>query len=133
MCKPTFLNIIIYLLLTSITFYVLMMFKNQDYRLIEMDNLLRGYSFIYFAFVMMPLPFFSIILFSLPIYYSFKIKNSVYWGLLMIAILIGKYLFYIFMTSRILYDLNGIYYLLINFIYLILFFSSEMKLILKKG
>jgi len=102
------------------------MFKNQDFKLVEKSNLLEGHSLTYFVFVMLPFPLLIMLLFSAPIFYVFKIKNVLIFGLLMAIILIAEYLVYIFMTSRKLYDINGIYYTVLSLSFLMIFFHRQI-------
>jgi hypothetical protein len=127
MCKLKISNIILYLFSTCIALYILIMFKNQDFKLLEKSNLIEGHSLIYFTFVMLPFPLLIIILFYIPMFYVFKIKNVFIFCLVINIILIAQYLVYTFMTSRKLYDMNGVYYIVLSYLFLVIFFHRQIK------
>jgi hypothetical protein len=66
-----------------------------------------------------------IILFSAPIYFSFRIKNAVIFGIVNILILFAEYLLYTYSESEL--DLfNGVYNAIISLMIFYLFFSKEI-------
>jgi hypothetical protein len=132
MLKPTFQNILLYLFVKYLAFYVFLMFKNADFRLLEIGNVKRGHSITYFLLVMLPLPVISMILFSVPIYYSFKLKNIFLFILLIGGILVSEYFVYVFFTSERHIDMNGIYNGVLSLLFFILFFVKHSSLMFRQ-
>jgi hypothetical protein len=75
------------------------MFKNGNFALLEPENLKVGHSLRYFLFVMLPLPVLSMILFSAPIYFTFRVRNAVYFILLLSAVFTAEYFLYTYLAS----------------------------------
>lgn len=132
MLKPILSNILIYLFTKYLVFYTYLMFRNNDFRLLEIDNLKGGGSFTYFFYVMLPLPITCMILFSAPIYYSFKVRSWIYFLLIIAATFIAEYFFYVFFTSGQHPDVTGIYNGIISIVLLFLFFFKHIVLIFKQ-
>jgi len=107
------------------------MFKNQNYALIRLNDLKNGQDVFYYLWIFLFLPILFIILFSVPLYFSFKIKNIKYLLILLIAILVLEYMIYTYLASP--SDLiNGIYNGVISIMFYFLFFLKRIKLIVQK-
>jgi len=131
MFKPSFANILFFWFIKYIIFYVFIMFKNQNYALIRLNDLKNGQDVFYYLWIFLFLPILFIILFSVPLYFSFKIKNIKYLLILLIAILVLEYMIYTYLASP--SDLiNGIYNGVISIMFYFLFFLKRIKLIVQK-
>jgi len=130
MLRPNFSNIILCLLIKYLAFYAFMMIKNDEYRLLEAENLKEGHSLAYFFYVMLPLPILCMLLFSAPIYYSFRLKKSVYFFSVIPAVLVAEYFLYVFFTTDKHIDMNGIYNAIFSVLFLLVFFFKKISLII---
>jgi len=125
--KPTFLNILLYLFVKYIVFYIFLMFKNADFKLLEVNNIKKGEDLFYYLWLILFLPLVQILIFSAPLYYSFKVKNPLYFLLIISIIFIAEYFIYVFFTSDKHVDMNGIYNGIIGALLLLLFFFKYIK------
>ena len=131
MLKASFKNILLYILVKYLLFYVFMMFKNNDFRLLHFYNLKNGEDWFYYLWLVLFMPVLSMILFSAPIYFIFKTKKAIYFILLMSIILVAEYFLYTYFVSQL--DLmNGVYNEIISLLVLLLFFYRQIGLIFKK-
>lgn len=130
--KPTTQKIILFWFVKYLVFYIFMMFRNNNYTLIEIDELKSGGALVYYLSIFLYLPIFCTILFSAPICYSFKVKYLAYFLIIIAFTLIAEYLFYTWAASQ--SDLiNGLYNGIISLIFFILFFKRQIiYVILKK-
>ena len=128
MSRPIFKNIVLFFFVKYILFYIFLMLKNNDYTLIQISNLRNGDDVFYYLWLFLFLPVVCSILFSAPIYFTFKVKNGIYFILLLSAILIAEYFLYTYFASQA--DLmNGVYNGIISLLVLILFFFKHISLI----
>lgn len=126
MFRPTFLNILLLILVKYLFFYVFLMFKNQDYSLIEIGTLKTSEDVFYYLFIFLFLPVGNVILFSVPLYFILKVKNVVYVLLLVLAIVIAEYFLYTYFASQE-NRMNGVYLGIINLLLLYLFFFRHIE------
>lgn len=125
MLKPTFYNILFYLFIKYIAFYLYLAFKNNDFYFFEVSNM----KYFMYWWMLLFLPIVIIFIFSAPIYFSLKIKSPIYFMLLMGAILVAEYFVYVFFTSDKHVDMNGVYNGIISVLFLLLFFFKHIRLI----
>jgi hypothetical protein len=127
MMKLTFKNVLLYIFLKYLFFSVFLMFKNKDFKLLEIDNLIHGHTFVYFFLFMLPLPIVSMIIFSAPIYYSFKLKRFFLFALLIGVVFVAEYFLYTHLasTSNL---MNGVYLEVISILLFLLFFYRHTVL-----
>jgi hypothetical protein len=131
MLKPSFKNILLYILLKYLLFYVFMMFKNNDFRILHFYNLKNGEDWFYYLWLVLFVPVLNMILFWAPIYFIFKTKKAIYFVLLMSVILVAEYFLYTYLVSQL--DLmNGVYNGIISLLVLLLFFFKQIVLIFKQ-
>ena len=131
MLKPFFKNILLFFFIKYFLFYILLMFKNSDYTFIQIGSLRNYDDVIYYLWIFLFLPVLCNIIFSVPLYFSFKIKQGVYFLLLLIVILVAEYFLYTYYASQA--DLmNGVYNGIISLLLLFLFFFKHIRLIFKQ-
>jgi len=70
-----------------------MMFKNDIYTLIEINEIHNGQDLFYYLWLFGTSPTAYALLFSVPIYYSFRIKKSIFFLLIIPVIFIVEYKF----------------------------------------
>ena len=126
MLKPAIRNILIFWFVKYLAFYVLLMFKNNNYTLIGFGELETGADWFYYLWIFLFLPVVCMLIFSAPMYFSFKVKNLIYFVLIIVAILIVEYLFYTWSASQA-NLMNGVYNGIISISFLLLFFFKHIK------
>ena len=131
MLKPSLINILLFWFVKYIAFYVLLMFKSNNYTLIEVSQLKNGEDWFLYLWMFLFLPVVSMLIFTTPVYFSFKMKSVVYFALIVTAILIGEYFVYVFFTSDRHIDINGIYNGGMSLLFLLLFFYKSIKPVFK--
>ena len=135
MLKPKFLNVLLFLVVKYIVFFIVLAFigdrfkslviKNSDNTRELISN--TGYYSVYILFYTLV----AVMVFSLPFYFTFKVKNPIYFILLISAILVVEYLVYTNLASTT--DLmNGVYNGIISILFLLLLFYRHIGLILRK-
>ncbi len=130
MAKPSFINILLYLFVKYIAFYVFLMFKNGNYQLLKVDTLKNGEDWFYYLWLILFLPIVSILVFSAPLYFSFKVSNERYFMLIIGAVLVAEYFAYTYLASQASL-MNGVYNGITGILFLFLFFFQSIKLIFK--
>lgn len=131
MFRPRLINIIFYFFIKYIVFYIFMMFRNNDFTLIEVTNLKTGSDWFFYLWMFLFLPILSSFLFAVPIYYILKTKRITYFLLVIGFIIIAEYFLYTYFASQL--DLmNGVYNEIISLILLLVFFFKPIILIFKK-
>ena len=128
MLKNSLLNFILFWFVKYILFYTLQMFKSGNYALIEFNKLKTNEDWFYYLWLFLFMPVLCIIIFTVPMYFSFRTKNFLLFSLTIIAIVLIEYLLYTWLASQA--DLtNGIYNALLTLIFFILFFFKRIKII----
>lgn len=127
MFKASFRNILVYLFLKYIAFYVFMMFRTHIFYLVnpEIRSVVDLY---YYLWMFLFLPVMCMLLFSAPIYFAFRLKNVVYFVLIIIAFLIAEYFMYTYSASQT-NLMNGVYNGVLSILFLLLFFFKRIKLL----
>lgn len=126
MFKPTFLNIILYWVVKYITFYIFLMFKGNNLKWLDINNIKNGEDLFYSLWLVLFLPVVCILIFSAPLYYSFKVKNTASFLLIVTAIGIAEYFMYVFFTSEKHIDMNGVYNGILSLLILLLFYFKPI-------
>jgi hypothetical protein len=128
MFKPSVLNILLFWFVKYIIFYVLHMFKTDNYTLVGFRELKTGEDWFLYLWMFLFLPVICSLIFTAPMYYSFKVKNVFYFVLIIVLILVVEYILYTWLASQA--DLsNGIYNGAITLLLFHLFFFSRIKAI----
>jgi len=124
--KPSFVKIFLFWLAKYVAFYVFMMFKTGNYAFIKIHEIKNGEDLFYYLWIFLFLPVISFMIFSVPMYFSFRVKNLVYYVLIMVAILGTEYFLYTSLASQA--DLmNGVYNGIISVLFLLLFFFRQIR------
>lgn len=131
MLKPSFRNILLYLLTKYIVFYVFMMFKNNDFYFVH-PGIRNGTDLFYYLWIFLFLPVVCMFVFSVPLYLVFKKKNTIYFILIIIMFLVVEYFIYIYFASQA-NLVNGLYNGVISLLMLSVFFFRHINLIFKRN
>jgi hypothetical protein len=98
MIELTKLNICISIILKYLIFYILLMFINKEFQLLEFNNIKNGQDLFFFLWIVLFFPILDIILFAIPLYFSLKAKTLIF-VISIIIILLIEYLIYAYFTS----------------------------------
>ena len=133
MFKVTLKNILLYILFKYLVFFIFMMIITNNFKLLRFYNLKTAQDWFYYFWLILFFPILSMIIFSAPIYFSFKIRHAFYFILAIMAIFISEYFVYSFFTSEKYMNMNGVYNTIISIVVLLLFFFRNIKLKFKQG
>ena len=133
MLRPNFLNILFFILAKYLAFYFFMIVKNHDFKLFKLDNVSSGSSLSYFIIIMLPLPLISMIIFSMPLYFSFKLKRIILFLMAVFFTILLECAVYVFLTSQNYLDLNGFYNGVIGVVLFIILFYRSIIVKLKRS
>ena len=104
------------------------MFKSGNYALVEFGNLKTIEDWLYYLLIFLFIPIVCVVIFIALMYFSFRMKNSFYFILIILAILAIEYALYTWLASQA--DLtNGIYNGVLTILLFILFFFNRVKAI----
>jgi len=72
MLKPSFVNILLSLLLKYVVVYVVFMFATNNFKLLELNNIKNGEDLFYYLWIIFFIPFVNMALFSAPLFFPSK-------------------------------------------------------------
>lgn len=121
------LNICVSIILKYFIFYILLMFINKEFKLLEISNVKNGQDLFYYLWVVLFFPILDMILFAIPLYFSFKAKIFIF-VISTFVILLIEYLLYAFFTSQKLIDRDAFLKIIINVFVLYFFFYKVIRL-----
>ncbi len=128
MLKPNYINICFYLFIKSIIFYLLLMVVNNDFTMLKsVLDTKKWQDFFFNIWIILFFPLLDIVLFSIPLYLSFKIKKEVYFILSIFIILFLEHLIYIYFTSQKILDIDAFFKVVISLILLVGIFYKTIK------
>lgn len=125
MLKFSFLNILFYFLIKYIVFYAFLMFKDNSFKLLEIGNIKNGADLFYYLWLILFLPVACMIIFTAPLYFTFKVKSIIYFLLLIGLFVVVEYFIYTYLASQA-NPINGVYNGVISLLLLFLFFFKSM-------
>ncbi|SEA58782.1 hypothetical protein SAMN05660909_02590 [Chitinophaga terrae (ex Kim and Jung 2007)] len=126
MITMTFKNVLLFVFLKYLVFYSTRMIEMNDYRILRVWELRSITDWYYYLWMVMFLPAVSIMLFSAPIYFSFRIKNIFLFAFAVLAIFTAEYFMYVSITSERHIDGNGMLNGIIGILLFILFFYKKI-------
>jgi hypothetical protein len=127
MLKSTFFNILFYLFLKYLVAYVVFMIMTKNYAMLQVKNLKNTEDILLYLWLVLFIPIVNVALFSLPYYFSFKLKSGILFFLSIALILFLEYLFYVYLNSQKHIDTNGIIVVLISIVIFYLFFFKRIN------
>jgi hypothetical protein len=126
--KPTYSNICIYILLKYIVFFLALMVIKNNYKLLQINNIRSFEDLLYYLIIVLFFPVIGVVLFSFPIFFSFKSKKTIYFLIKIIMIFSVEYFISIYFTSQKIYDRNILLMTIFGFLFLLLFFYKDVIL-----
>lgn len=123
--KPTFLNIVLIIFFKYALFYAYLMYKNRDYYFIE-PNIHSTSDLFYYLCMLLALPVMSVMIYSLPLYYAFKVKRFFYFiAIILICTAIESFLYVKLASTQ---DfMNGLVIGFIELLLIFIFFTNTMR------
>lgn len=128
MFKVSFKNVLLYILLKYLLFFIFAMFMTNNFKLLHFYNLKTGEDWFLYLWLVLFFPVLSMILFSAPIYFSFRLKRIGYFILTISAILVAEYFVYVFFTSEKHVNMKGVYNGVISLLVFYLFFFKQINI-----
>lgn len=125
MAKPSIFNILSFWLVKYMAFYILLMLKNNNYALLKVNEIQNGEDLFYYLWIFLFLPVVCMFIFSIPIYFSLRVKKLTYFTLIIAAILIAEYFLYTWLASQT-NLINGVYNGILSLLFLLLFFFRRV-------
>lgn len=125
--KPRLLNILFFWVVKYIAFFIFMMFKNDNFTFIKVNEIKNGEDLFYYLWIFLFLPVVCMIILSAPLHFLFKTSKINYFLLIICIILIAEYFIYTYLASQA--DLmNGVYNGIISILFLLLFYYKYLKI-----
>ncbi|KZE77640.1 hypothetical protein AV926_14035 [Myroides marinus] len=129
MLKLKFSNVLVYIFVKYLIIFFLFMVKDNNFKLLELNNIKNGQDLFYYLWIILFFPIIDIILFSIPLYYSLKIKNMIYFILSSLTIFGVEYLMNVYFTSQKILDIDVLLKVVIGVIlFFIFFYKNKCKL-----
>lgn len=128
MLKPSVLNILLFWVVKYILFYVLKMFKSSNYAVIGFRELKSNEDWFYYLWIFLFLPIACFLIFTAPLFFTFRIKNPIYFTLAILSLIIVEYLLYTWLASQASL-INGVYNGILTVLVLLLFFFKRIKIV----
>ena len=132
MLKSKFQNILLFIFLKYLFFYIFLMFKNNNYALISFGNMKTFQDIFYYLILFLTLPIVFSILLILPINFILKTRNTYAFFLSIVGVLIFEYSLYTFLASQANFW-NGVFNGVFSVVFLFLFFFKSINHNLRKG
>lgn len=120
-------KILFFYLFKYIFLYIFILIKTNDYSLIHVNNIKDLGDLFYYLLLLLFLPVTNFLIFAVPIYYIFKIKNIVYFTILFLILFLLEYFIYVFFTSQHHIDINGLFNALFGLIIFGVIFFKKIK------
>ena len=126
MLKPIFINVCISIFLSFIIFLGFRMIINEDYKLLEFNSIRNTQNLFYYLWIVLFFPIIDIVLFSVPLYFSLKIKNKLAMIISLLCIFIIEYFIYVYFTSQKTFDEDGLHKVIISILIFTFFFYKTI-------
>jgi hypothetical protein len=130
MLKPSIKNIILYLLVKYVIFFIFLALVNNRFKSLVIDNSVNEHDLVvntfYYVLYVLIFIFFLVLIFLFPLYFAFKLKHPLYFILLIIAFLSVEFFVYTYSASQ-KNLVNGIFNAILSLIFLFIFFFKEIK------
>lgn len=119
-------NIVIFFYVKYLVFYLVLMFKNKNYGLLEVRNLTTTEDWFYYLVLIFSMPTVSSILFTLPIHYSMKSHKVAIQVLVLVIVFVLEYFLYTYLASPSNF-VNGIILTFLGIVIFIAFFGRNIQ------
>ena len=136
--NPTYPDVLIYLFVKYLVFFIIMAFSNHRFETIVVSVSENNYELfvntihyvIYILISVLPLIF----VFSIPIYFIFRLKKVIYILLLIVLTILSEYFIYVYLyTSQTHININGVYNGIIGILLFVLFFRRYINSLITRS
>ena len=127
MLKPTVLNICISILLKYLIFYIILMMINNEFKLLQINNIKNGTDLFYYLWIVLFFPIVDMILFAAPLYFGLKARKALSFIMIIIITLLIEYFIYAYFTSQKLVNRDALFKVIISLIILFIFFYKTIR------
>lgn len=108
------------------------MFTTNNFKMLQISNIKNGSDLFYYLWIVLFIPVVNMLLFSVPLFLSFKVKRGVYFSAIIGLVTIAEYFVYVYLTSQNHIDIRGVYIELIGLGVFCLCFFKSIVLIFKQ-
>lgn len=134
MLKISFLNILLCLFAKYAVFFTILAFMNDRFKSLVVDTAQNNQGLfmnsIHYILYILVFSLILSLLFSAPIYFSFKVSNPIYFTLIIIGFLVAEYFIYTYLASQ-KELMNGLYNGVMSIVFLLLFFYKPISNVFK--
>lgn len=127
MLRPSFANIVLYIFVKYLIVYAVFMVATKNFKLLEIGKIKNGEDLFYYLWIILFIPIVNILLISVPLFLSFKVKNKIYFLSLIVIIFLVEYFVYVYFTSQKYFDVKGIIIEIISCVIFYLFFYRKIN------
>lgn len=132
MLKPSIGSLLTYAYVKYFVFYFFLMFKNQNYALLDFKSIRNIDDVSYYLYLILFLPTLYIIVFLIPLRAAFKAKRVGVFILLLLTVFVVEYFGYTYLASQLDFT-NGLYNMAIGLLLLLLFFLKSIGSIFRQN
>lgn len=133
MLKPSYVNILLYVLLKYIVVFVVFMVATNNYKMLQIGGIKDGASLFYYLWMILFFPVIEVVLFLVPLFLAFKIKKPVLFFCVIGLIMVAEYFIYVHFTSQKHINIKGVYIGLIGLVVFYLCFFRAIGSIFKRA
>ncbi|VFA41230.1 Uncharacterised protein [Chryseobacterium indologenes] len=127
MLKPTVLNICISILLKYLIFYIILMMINNEFKLLQINNIKNGTDLFYYLWIVLFFPIVDMILFAAPLYFGLKARKALSFIMIIVITFLIEYFIYAYFTSQKLVNRDALFKVIISLIILFIFFYKTIR------
>lgn len=118
MLRPSYSNVLIYLLLKYLVVFILFMIFTNNYKMLQIGGIKNAGSLFYYLWMVLFFPVLEMILFSVPLYLAFKVTGWILFFSIMGLIMVLEFFVYNYFTSQQHFNMKGVYIELIGLVVL---------------
>lgn len=127
MLNPSFKNILLYVVLKYIIVYIIFMIATNNFKLLKVGSIRNVEDLFYYLWMILFIPIVNMLLFTAPLFLSFRVKRITYF-IILVGLISGlQYLTYVYFTSQRHIDAKGIIIEIIGLILLYTLFFKKIK------
>ena len=121
------INIFLFFLLKYILLFLYFMIERNDFTFFDLSNIRQGEDLFYFLWLLLFLPVSCFILFSIPLYFSFRTDRIFLFLLIVLSVFACEYYFYVRMTSDRFPSREGLINAVLSILFFLSFFLKSLK------
>lgn len=130
MKKPLFFKVLLYLIMRYAIYFTILAFRDDRFKNIVIDNSTNSKELftnsLFYILLLLIYIFLLIAIFSLPIFFTLKIKNAGYFLIMYFTTLLFEYRFYTW-SSSLTDNVDGMFFYIVSIISFVVYFFEEIK------